>query len=180
VAGLHVPRTTCCQTVDDAMLAFDSLGGDVVLKPLFGAEGRGIARLIDEAIAQRAFSLVVSLGGVIYLQEFVEHEGFDIRVLLVGKRVWGMRRRNALDWRTNVSRGATAEPLELDEQMVELAHRAADAIGAPLAGIDLLPGRDGQLYAIEVNAVPGWQALSRTLNVDIAKCVLDYIAQPDR
>lgn len=174
-AGLRVPCTMTCQTVDDAMGAFKELGGDVVLKPLFGAEGRGIARLNDEALAQRAFSLVVSLGGVIYLQEFIAHEGFDVRVLLIGKRAWGMRRRNALDWRTNVSRGATAEPLDLDDQLVELARRAAAAIGAPLAGVDLLPGRDGNLYAIEVNAVPGWQALSRTLNVDIASCVLDYI-----
>ena len=174
-AGLHVPRTMTCQTVDDAMAAFNSLGGDVVLKPLFGAEGRGIARLNDEALAQRAFSLVASLGGVIYLQEFIPHEGFDIRVLLIGKQAWGMRRRNPLDWRTNVSRGATAESFELTDELVEIAHRAADAIGAPLAGIDLLPGRDGQLYAIEVNAVPGWQALSRSLNVDVAACVLEYL-----
>jgi ribosomal protein S6--L-glutamate ligase len=87
-----------------------------------------------------------------------------------------MRRSNPLDWRTNVSRGAKAERLELTDPLVELARRAADAVGAPLAGVDLLPGRDGQLYAIEVNAVPGWQALSRTLGVDIAHEVLDFVA----
>ena len=65
---------------------------------------------------------------------------------------------------------------ELTAELAELARRAADAIGAPVAGVDLLPGRDGELYAIEVNAVPGWQALSRTLQVDIARHVLDYRA----
>ena len=44
-----------------------------------------------------------------------------------------------------------------------------------LAGVDLLPCRDGKLYAIEVNAVPGWQALSRTLKIDVAALVLDYL-----
>jgi glutathione synthase/RimK-type ligase-like ATP-grasp enzyme len=116
------------------------------------------------------------LGAVLYLQEFIPHDGCDLRVLVVGRRMWAMRRRNPLDWRTNVSRGAPAEPVELTPELADLARRAADAIGAPLAGVDLLPGRDGQLYAIEVNAVPGWRALARTLHVDVARHVLEFVA----
>ncbi|HQU42183.1 MAG TPA: RimK family alpha-L-glutamate ligase [Pirellulales bacterium] len=175
-AGLTIPRTTVCQTADAAMAAFADLGGDVVLKPLFGAEGRGIARLNDDALALRAFKMLEQLGAVLYLQEFVAHEGADLRLLVIGQRVLGMRRRNPLDWRTNVSRGATAEPLEVTPELAELAHRAASAVGAPLAGVDLLPGTDGRLYAIEVNAVPGWKALARALNVDVAAMILDYLA----
>lgn len=175
-AGLVTPRTFVCQTVDDALDGFAQLGGDVVLKPLFGAEGRGIARLTDEAVLQRAASLLVGLGAVLYLQEFIPHAGFDLRVLLVGQNAWGMRRRNTLDWRTNVSRGAVAEPLELSAELVETARCAAAAVGAPVAGVDLLPGDDGRLYAIEVNAVPGWQALSRVSGVDVAHEVLEFTA----
>jgi ribosomal protein S6--L-glutamate ligase len=174
--GLPIPRTVVCQTVDDALAAFQALGSDVVVKPLFGAEGRGIARLTDEALAQRAFSMLVQLGAVLYVQQFIPHDGFDLRVLVVGRRMWGMRRRNRLDWRTNISRGATAEPLELNAEMAEMARRAVDALGAPVAGVDLLPARDGKLYALEVNAVPGWLALSRALKVDIAREVLEYVA----
>jgi ribosomal protein S6--L-glutamate ligase len=174
--GLRTPRTVACQTVDDAMRAFELLGRHVVVKPLFGAEGRGLTRLDDEGLAQRAFSLLVQLGAVLYVQEFIPHDGYDIRVLVVGRQMWGMRRVNRLDWRTNVSRGAAAEPIELAAELAELARRAADAIGAPLAGVDLLPGRDGRLYVIEVNAVPGWQALSRTLKLDVAAHVLEYVA----
>jgi RimK family alpha-L-glutamate ligase len=173
-AGLCTPRTFVCQTVDDALIGFAELGGDVVVKPLFGAEGRGIARLNDEAIAQRTFSLLVSLGAVIYLQEFIPHEGADYRILLIGDRAFGMTRRNPLDWRTNVSRGAEAEPLELTKELVDIARLAAAAIGAPISGVDLLPGSDGRLYAIEVNAVPGWQAISRVTGVDIAREVLEF------
>jgi ribosomal protein S6--L-glutamate ligase len=46
-----------------------------------------------------------------------------------------------------------------------------------LAGVDLLPGCDGRLYALEVNAVPGWRALGRTLDLDVAALVLEYVAQ---
>jgi ribosomal protein S6--L-glutamate ligase len=175
-AGLLTPRTICCQTADEAMLAFEQLGGDVALKPLFGSEGRGITRLNDEALALRAFKMLALLGAVLYLQEFVPHEGHDLRLLLIGERVLAMRRHNKLDWRTNISRGATAEPLTPDDDMIEMARRAAAAVGAPLAGVDLLPGRDGRLYAIEVNAVPGWKGLARALKIDVARLVIDYVA----
>jgi len=174
-AGLLVPPTMVCQTVDDAVHAFTALGQDVVLKPLFGSEGRGITRLTDEAVALRAFSALAPLGAVLYLQQFVPHDGFDLRLLVIGDRVLGMRRRNPADWRTNIARGATAEPLEVTEDLARLARTAAAAVGAPVAGVDLLPGRDGRLYTIEVNAVPGWKALAAALEVDVAALVLEYL-----
>jgi RimK family alpha-L-glutamate ligase len=175
-AGLLTPRTVCCQTADEAMAAFAQLSSDVVLKPLFGSEGRGITRLNDEALAVRAFKMLVQLGAVLYLQEFVPHEGHDIRLLVFGELVLAMRRRNKLDWRTNISRGAIAEAFVPDDGLVELARKAAAAVGAPLAGVDLLPGRDGRLYLIEVNAVPGWKGLAKALQVDVARLVLDFVA----
>ena len=48
-------------------------------------------------------------------------------------------------------------------------------MGTPLAGVDVLPGNDGQLYVLEVNAVPGWKALARTLNRDVARLILDFL-----
>src|SRR4051794_27065665 len=175
-AGQLTPRTICCQTADEALTAFAELGGDVVLKPLFGSEGRGITRLNDEALAERAFKMLAQLGAVLYLQEFIAHEGHDIRLLLIGHRVLAMRRSNKLDWRTNISRGAAAEAFVADDSLVDIARRAAAAVGAPLAGVDLLPGRDGQLYTIEVNAVPGWKGLARALNIDVARQVIDFVA----
>jgi len=174
-AGLRTPRTIVCQTADEARTAFDRLGGDVVVKPLFGAEGRGIARLNDPALAERAFGMLAQLGAVLYVQEFIPHDSCDLRVLVLGEQMWGMQRRNPLDWRTNVSRGAATEPLEVTAELASLARRAAAAIGAPFAGVDLLPARDGAPYALEVNAVPGWRALARTLNVDVAAALLNYV-----
>ena len=174
-AGLSVPRTLACQTVEQAMEAFETLGGDAVLKPLFGSEGRGIVRLSDEAIALRTFKALAQIDSVFYLQEFIEHEGRDLRLLTIGDEVLGMSRRNANDWRTNISRGATGDPLVVSDDLAELALRAAEAIGAPLAGVDLLPARDGRLLAIEVNAVPGWRTLAEVSGVDVAAKVLGFL-----
>jgi ribosomal protein S6--L-glutamate ligase len=175
-AGLPVPRTIACQTVEDAVQAFEILGRDVVVKPLFGGEGRGIARLNDEALADRAFRLLVGLGSVLYLQEFIPHSGWDLRISIIGKHVLAMRRTNPLDWRTNVSRGAVAAAVEPLDDWVAIARRAADVIGASIAGVDLLPGRDGRINVIEVNAVPGWRALAAAHGRDVAAMVLDHVA----
>jgi len=163
--------------INAARAGFAMLDGHVVVKPIFGSEGRGIARLQDDAMAERAFRLLESLGATIYLQEFIRHDGFDLRLLVIGKRVLGMRRRNPHDWRTNCSRGAEAEPLHVTPELADLALRAAGAVGASLAGVDLLPMPNGRLAAIEVNAVPGWKALAGALDVDVARLALEHVAE---
>jgi len=174
-AGLLVPTTVACQTAEQGMEHFFSLGGDVVVKPIFGGEGRGITRVTDEAIALRTFKALEQIGAVLYLQKFIEHEGCDLRLMVIGDRVLGMRRCHPHDWRTNISRGATGEPLELTDELVEQARLAARSVGATVVGVDFLPGKDGRLYAIEVNAVPGWRALSRVTEVDVAAWVLEHV-----
>lgn len=179
-AGFTVPKTEVSQTIDEALAGFQRLGGDVVLKPLFGSEGRGITRINDEAIAERTYKLLIQLGAVIYQQEFVEHEGHDLRLFVVGEEVLGMRRSSQLDWRTNVSRGATTEPLQVTEELRDLARRATECVHAQIAGVDLLPAKDGRLLAIEVNAVPGWRALAKSLDVDVAKKLLTWLQSTSR
>jgi len=176
-AGLLVPKTIACQTTEQAMQHFETLGADVVVKPLFGGEGRGITRVSDEAIALRTFKALEQIGAVIYLQEFIEHEGHDLRIFVLGDQLLGMRRRHPTDWRTNISRGAIAEPLEITPQLADLAHQATAATGATLAGIDLLPGKDGKLYVLEVNAVPGWRALAKSTQTDVAVKILIWLEQ---
>lgn len=174
-AGLATPRAIASQTADEAMAGFELLSRDVVVKPLFGSEGRGLMRISDADLALRAFKTLEQIGAVIFQQEFIEHEGFDIRVLVIGDRLLAMRRRHASDWRTNVARGAVAEPLELDESIASIARAATKAVGGLIAGIDILPARDGRLLVLEANAVPGWRAMSRAINLDVASLVLDCI-----
>ncbi|QDU98359.1 ATP-grasp domain-containing protein [Lignipirellula cremea] len=176
-AGLLTPPTIVCQSVDEALEAFAVLGGDVVVKPIFGGEGRGLMRVEDPNLALRVIKTLFQLSAVIYLQQFLPHRGYDIRAFVMGDRIYGMQRRNPLDWRTNVSRGATAEPVHLTEPMQQMARRAAAAVDVDMAGVDLLPTVDGQLYVIEVNAVPGWRALAQAIDHDMGADVLGYLEQ---
>jgi ribosomal protein S6--L-glutamate ligase len=177
-AGLPVPRTIVCQRADAALEAFEQLGGDVVIKPLFGSEGRGMMRIDDPELAWRTFRTLERQQAVLYLQEFIHHPGWDLRAFVIGGRILAsMRRRAADDWRTNVAQGGRAELVELTSDQQALALKAASVLNVPLAGIDLLPGPDGQCYVLEVNAVPGWRALSVVTGIDVASSILKFVQE---
>ncbi len=108
--GIQTPRTIVCQTRDQAMQAFESLNGDVVVKPIFGGEGRGLMRVACPDMAWRIFGTLEVNQSVIYLQEFVKHHGYDLRLLMIGEEIFAMKRINKDDWRTNVARGGITEP----------------------------------------------------------------------
>jgi RimK family alpha-L-glutamate ligase len=179
-AGLPTPRTRVAERFDDALAAFDELGGDVVVKPLFGSEGRGIVRVSDADLAYRTFRALEVMRSVFYLQEYVEHGGSDVRVFVVGGRVAAAMTRRGAGWKTNMSQGARAVPLEPSAELTALAERAAAVLEADYAGVDLLRGADGRLWVIEVNGIPGWRGLQQTTAVDIAGLVADHVLATSR
>ena len=121
-----------------------------------------------------------------YVQQAIEHDGRDVRVFVCGGRVVGAIERIAApgDWRSNVSRGATARPATLPEAWSALAIRAAEVIGADYAGVDLLPrsssvgtsvpGGDGP-FVLEVNGIPGWEGLQAATGIDVAGAIADHL-----
>jgi ribosomal protein S6--L-glutamate ligase len=168
-AGLPVPATMVCQDADTALEAFHRLGGDVVVKPLFGSEGRGMMRISDVELAWRTFRTLERTQSVLYLQKFIAHPGWDLRAfVLAGRILTAMRRLSRNGWRTNVAQGGRAEAVSLDAGQESLALAAAEAVGVEAAGIDLLPGLDGETFVLEVNAVPGWRALAKATGIDVA------------
>ena len=182
-AGLPVPLTWAGQATAEALAAFDALGRDVVVKPLFGSEGRGLVRISDTELAWRTFHALERLGAVLYLQRFIRHPGHDYRVFVLRGEAIGVMRRYATggDWRTNVSQGGRAEACELEPEAERLALAAARAIGAEMAGVDLVHDIDReQLVVLEVNAVPGWKALSRVTGIDIAAEIVTALRDSGR
>jgi RimK family alpha-L-glutamate ligase len=174
--GIPTPDTVVCESPEEAMTAFRRLG-DVIVKPLFGSMGLGMVRVIDEEMAYRVFRTVETIRGVYYLQRTVDHEGRDYRVLVLGGRVLGAIERRADGWRTNIARGGEARATRLPDQWAALAIRAAAAVGAEYAGVDLLPARDGTPYVLEVNGIPGWQGLQQATGLDVAGALVDHLAR---
>jgi ribosomal protein S6--L-glutamate ligase len=175
-AGLPVPPTIVCQSAAQASEALAALGGDAVLKPLFGSEGKGLERLRSGEAADARCRDLESRGTVLYLQRFVDHPGHDFRLFVLGERVLcGMQRTARDGWITNVARGGRAGPLDVTPELEALALRSARAVGTDVCGVDVLPDRDGKLWVLEVNAVPGWRALAAVSGVDVAREVVRFV-----
>ncbi|HTX08885.1 MAG TPA: RimK family alpha-L-glutamate ligase [Solirubrobacteraceae bacterium] len=172
-AGVPTPPTSVCERYEDAMSAFERLGGDVVVKPLFGAMGNGIVRLEDRDVAHRVFRALELERAVYYVQRTVAPAGRrNLRVLVVAGEVAGAMERVTDSWRANVARGARPRAVELGECEHRLAVAAATAVEADVAGVDLLVGPDGEAVVLEVNGIPGWQALQSVCEHDLSERVV--------
>lgn len=172
--GIPVPRTVVTESVNEALKAFNELGGDVVVKPLFGSRGIGATRVVDAEVANTVFKAITFHHGVIYIQEFVPHGTSDIRAFIIGGRVVAAMRRVAESWKTNYSQGARPAPITLDPELEELAVKAANAIGCKISGIDILEGPDGPKIC-DVNSQPGWKGLQMVTKVNIADEIVNYV-----
>ncbi len=172
---LPVPRTIVTERLDQAMAAFDELGRDVVVKPQFGAEGRGILRVSDPDLAYRTFKALEQGHYVYYLQEYIPHGCADYRVFVVGGKVIAAMRRKGNGWKTNVSLGAVPEACEANDTVLDLGLRAARAFDADYIGVDILPHEDGGYSVVEVNAIPAWSGLKQATGVDAAALLVEHV-----
>lgn len=175
-AGLLVPETVVCERVEDAMAAVRSMG-DVVIKPIFGSLGHGMVRVSDPDVALRVVRALDQIRSVFYVQRAIDHSGRDLRVFVVGGRVLGAieRRAPAGEWRTNVAIGGSATAVDISPEIEQVALRAAAAVGADYAGVDVLPARDGSLYVLEVNGIPGWEGLQQATGLDVAAAIVEHL-----
>jgi RimK family alpha-L-glutamate ligase len=172
--GVPVPRTAVTENVNDALKAFKELGGDVVVKPIFGSRGIGSTRVKDLEVASTVFRAITFYHGVIYLQEFVSHGFSDIRAFIIGDRVVAAMRRVSSSWKTNYSQGARPEPLTLDNAMEDVAVKSAKLIECKIAGVDILESPEGPLV-VEVNSQPGWRGLQSVATVNLADEIVGFV-----
>ena len=100
--NIPTPKTIICENANDALDSFEELGGDIVLKPLYGSKGVGITRINDKGFAENVFHTLGQLNKVFYLQEFIEHSNRDIRILVLGNKAVAGMYRVSDNWKTNI------------------------------------------------------------------------------
>ena len=168
-AGLPSPPSVCIETRADALRLLQRENHPMVLKPLFGAQGKGLKliRQADDLPEPDALE-----GGVYYLQRYagVEAAGrwSDVRILVSAGRVVASMRREADGWITNIKQGGKALPMVPDAEMETLAIAATEAVGGDFCGVDLLRDEQGKAQIIEVNSMPAWTGLKKATGIDIA------------
>jgi RimK family alpha-L-glutamate ligase len=171
--NIPTPKTIICENPNDALDSFEELGGDIVLKPLYGSKGVGITRINDKGFAENVIYTLGQLNEVFYLQEFIEHNNRDIRILVLGNKAVAGMYRVSDNWKTNIHAGARVEPLELTEELANLAIKAAKITKTEIAGVDIVESEKG-LLVLEVNSIPGFTALQRVTEFNIAEEIVSY------
>ncbi|MDR1800687.1 MAG: RimK family alpha-L-glutamate ligase [Lachnospiraceae bacterium] len=174
-ADLPVPPTCCCKTLESAKEAFYTFGEDVLYKPLFGSCGKGVARIKTETELIRVFETCKKDGRVFYLQKFIPSGNADLRAFVINGRIIASIKRMGKDWLSNISCGGIATPYSLSPYEEELSMRAAKAVSADIAGVDLLSSEEGQIYVTEVNGCPGWKGLSAATGISISDEIVNYL-----
>jgi RimK family alpha-L-glutamate ligase len=174
-AGLATPPTWTVASPEAAaaLVAREAgPGRPLVLKPLFGSQGRGLALVETAADLPPA----ETVAGVYHLQRYVaapDGAWRDWRVFVIGGRAVAAMIRHGTSWRTNAAQGARCEGVAASGALAALAVAAAAATGADHAGVDLIAGRDGRLQVLEVNSNPAWAALQRVNAINIAQALAD-------
>jgi ribosomal protein S6--L-glutamate ligase len=176
--GIGIPATTFVRDRADVIPGIERVGGaPVVIKLLEGTQGIGVILAPTLKVAEAIIETLASTRQQVLIQRFVEEsKGRDVRALVVGDRVVAAMRRVAKgdEFRSNVHRGGTVEPVELDDEFRSTAVRSAQIMGLKVAGVDMLEGRDGPLV-MEVNSSPGLQGVEEATRLDVAGAIVDYI-----
>lgn len=184
--GIPIPRTFAVQSGERAMDVFDKVP-DAVIKPIFGYKGRGILRVqegsvidpdgsVSSVLVEDAVDEVLLRRGMLYIQEFVENPGRDVRAFVIGDRVAGAIYRNAQDgyWLNNLSQGGMASACVLSPEQEEICLKASEAMGTVFSGVDLIESPSGPLV-LEVNGTPSGAGIYSVWGINGAEMIIDHI-----
>lgn len=170
-AGLPTPPTWVVQGREKAIeIVKNSCGKKLVLKPLFGAQGRGL-RLIEK---EDDLPNEEEVGEVYYLQIYVgkSSEWVDYRIFIVKEHVIGAMSRVGASWITNVSQGGTPRPYIPSNQVVEISLNVSYCLGVDYAGVDLI-AVNKNFKILEVNSMPAWSSLQTVTKTVIGDEIVD-------
>lgn len=182
--GISMPETIIAPKVYPSFTIRDSGYYEQVLArlelPMIIKEGHGSFGMKVYLIEteEQFYDKTDALRGVDYVfQKFIaSSRGRDIRVNIVGGEiVAAMYRYSETDFRANITNGGVASVVELTDEQKALAIRAAKAVGAEFAGVDLLFGANEEPLVCEVNAAAHIRNIYNVTGVNVADAMIAYI-----
>jgi tetrahydromethanopterin:alpha-L-glutamate ligase len=184
--NIPVPPTYLVQDMEKALGIIERR--DVVIKPLHGYKGYGMYRIRDGKVVAGngedtgmpvagMLEKLLSERGCLYMQEFVENPGRDIRAFVVGEEVIAAIYRSSADgWVNNLSQGGSSSRCVLGDKQEELCVRASEAVGTAYAGVDLIEGKNTDMV-LEVNATPSGAGIYKTWGINPADRIIGHIIE---
>ncbi|MHA1712741.1 MAG: lysine biosynthesis protein LysX [Candidatus Ranarchaeia archaeon] len=177
-AGVPTPETRVAFDIPTAMDALEELGYPSIIKPVMGSWGRLVSILKDPQSAKAIIEHRLEMGPFympLYLQEYVDKPGRDIRAFVVGNNLVTAIYRigPSGEWRTNTAGGGRAEICPLTDELREICIKATEAVGQGVYGVDVLESSRGLLIN-ELNHTTEYRNTVPLTKVDIPKYMIEY------
>lgn len=174
---INFPKTTVIlssKTLKDVLLEFKY---PVVIKNSYQQRGLGVYKANSYEDAKEIVSEDKASDSFL-IREFIPNKG-DIRVFTVGFRAVAAMRRIPPkdDFRSNISRGATAEVFDLykNPEIKKIGEKVAKMNHTQIAGVDIMVHKETKIpYVLEINRSPQFRGLEKYTNVNVALKIIEY------
>ena len=160
-AGLPCPRTYFI--VDPRLLEqIPEADFPLVVKPTNGSCGRGI-NLVRSPAELAHLEMTCSGPRFFLAQRYVENAGYDIKIYVIGRRVYAVARKSPLHPELTVQ----SQRIPLEPEWLELAQRVGNIFGLDIFGLDVVATSTGPMV-VDINDFPSFghvpHAVSRLAN----------------
>jgi len=176
--GVGLPCSGFAHAPDDTVGLIQLVGGaPMVIKLIEGTQGQGVVLAETDKAAESVIDAFRELDAYFLVQEFIsESRGSDIRCFVIGNQVVASMQRTAKigEFRSNLHRGGSAQPVRISKAERETALRAAKIMGLNVAGVDLLRSKRGPMV-MEVNSSPGLEGIEQASGTDIATRIISFV-----
>lgn len=191
-SGLPTPKTALLPDDKAIDKALKQVGGKfpLVVKLLSGTQGIGVSVVDSYGSLKSVYQTLRKLDrkAEILIQEMIP-SNYDLRIHVLAKNsdisdikdalIIGAMRRNKVkkDFRTNFSLGATTQKVKLSEEIIDIAKKAALAVGCVWCGVDIIiDKKTGKPYVLEVNSSPGIKGIEKTTGISISDLLMSFLA----
>ncbi|HLD14954.1 MAG TPA: RimK family alpha-L-glutamate ligase [Candidatus Nanoarchaeia archaeon] len=173
--GVHIPKTYFAATTALAKQILKEVQYPIIMKIPSGTQGKGVMMADSANAAQSMLDALEVFKQPYIIQEFVDTDATDLRVIVAGDEVIAAMKRvgSKEDFRANIHLGAKGEKHNVDSDVERAAVKAARAIGAEICAVDLLEGN--KTSVIEVNLSPGLKGIAAATGENIAAKVAKFL-----
>lgn len=179
--GIRMPKTigyplNYCNDVSEEYLqnVVDQLGFPLVAKTNFGSLGSGVF-LIKNIDELRDFSFKKRFDPHLYQKFIASSAGKDYRIIVLnGKFLAGMMRKNENDFRSNIGAGGSGIKVAIPQKFIDVAEKAAQILGLDYCGVDILDD-NGEPILCEVNSNAFLKGIEKTSGVNVAEAYVKHI-----
>ncbi len=160
--GIVTPDYKLCHRddIDNLKNVLRKWGGKIVYKPTDGWGGIGLVKIESESTLDMLLPFLNQTDiRYFYVERFINYDNTDFRIDIVDGEFVSCYGREAPkdDWKTNITSGGKVILREPDDEVVEIAKKAAKITGLEIAGVDLIYDQEREEYVVlEVNGIPAF------------------------